>query len=157
MLKNSSSCYVYIYFNKEGRPYYVGHGTHGRAFAKHICPLIPVPPWKYIQIIECSSKVKAETLETKLIFKWKPVSDGGCLLNRAYGKSGTHIRNEKECINKVPQTDVYKYKFITADGTVYTPENVMSFINEHKLSYSAVRQVAIGNRISHKGWKVERY
>ena len=157
MLKNSSSCYVYIYFNQEDRPYYVGHGSYGRAFAKHICPSIPVPPWKYIRIIECPSKSKAEALETRLISKWKPVSDGGYLLNRAYGKSGTHIRNENECINKVPKTDVYKYRFITADGTVYTPKSVMSFIDEHKLSYSAIRQVAIGNRGSHKGWKVERY
>jgi hypothetical protein len=33
----------------------------------------------------------------------------------------------------------------------------MQFIKEHDLNYSAVRQVAIGIRASHKGWKVERY
>ena len=153
MLIDSSSYYVYVYFNTEGDPYYVGHGSHGRAFAKHTLPDIPIPPWKDIEVIECDSKHVAEQLEISLIKKWKPEQNGGYLLNRAIGKPGTHVRKTSER----PKGNTYRYKFTTADGTVHTPLNVMQFIKEHNLSYSAVRQVAIGIRVSHKGWKVERY
>jgi hypothetical protein len=154
MLKDPSSHYVYVYLSSSDVPYYVGRGTWGRAYANH--GKIPLPSWDKIRIIECTSRNEAARLEDSLINELLPVSMGGTLMNRAI--NGAYVRTKEE-ISKVVASHAakYRYRFITPDGSVHEPDNVMQFVADHGLNYSAVRQVAIGNRSMHKGWRIERH
>ncbi len=149
MLKDPASHYAYIYRDEEGAPYYIGKGQWGRAFAPHNYPLIPLPPWERIEVIECQDSREALRLESRLIAQYRP---SGKLLNAR--PSNTQEQNDKI---KEGLEQQYRYRFTAASGHTYEPTEVMSFVAEHNLNYSAVRQVAIGNRQSHKGWRVERY
>jgi hypothetical protein len=154
MLRDPSSSYVYVYYSSSDIPYYVGRGTWGRAYANH--GKIPLPSWDKIKIIECTSRSEAVRLENSLINELLPVSMGGTLMNRVI--NGGHMRTKEE-IGKAlaSRAAKYRYRFITPDGSIHEPDNVMHFVADHGLNYSAVRQVAIGNRSMHKGWRIERY
>ena len=82
------SYYVYLYFDKDATPYYVGKGTNSRCTDCH--GDIPIPPDNRItKILEGVEEKDALQKELELINKFKRIEDGGTLMNKVVptGKS----------------------------------------------------------------------
>lgn len=167
------SYYVYVFYDRDWTPYYVGKGSGSRITkntgrgCKTYCVLSP-PPERRVKLIEDLSKEESEVWEEFLIRFFGLESEGGLLLNSTYGlgskgvsflKGYKHTEETKKLmsegskrVGKTPPLFIRPFKFISPEGEVFEGENLSQFEREQGVPPGSLRRVKSGKRKSYKGW-----
>ena len=149
--------YCYVYYDENWIAYYVGKGSKYRK--THRRPSIDVPPQDHIQVFEFDTDWEAYECERELICFWGRQIDNGSLMNLALGGLGTPgVPNRHNCllaseaaleVNRVPITLIH-----IETNEVRSFSGVRVAARELELNPGCISQVRIGNRQTHKGWRV---
>ena len=112
---------VYIYFDDDWSPYYVGKGggdikraRNKQAHETNQRTPVPVPPLDRIQVFYFNEEFLAFECEVQLISFWGRSCDAGCLINQCVGGPGTPgYKHTPDTIAKMSAT--HKGKVITQE------------------------------------------
>ena len=153
-----SNYYCYIYYDQDWNAYYVGKGSFYRKSDRRK-RTIPVADAQHTQVFEFIYEWEAFECERELISFWGRQVDGGSLMNISLGGPGTPgVPNAHNAlvasqvaatVNRVPITLV---NIETNETRTFSGVRVAA--RELGLNSGCLSQVRIGNRQTHKGWKV---
>ena len=170
-----NKCYVYVFYDKDWAPYYVGQGegsritkNRGRGCNKY-CILSP-PPERRVKLLENLSKEESVVWEEFLICFFGLESEGGLLLNSTYGRGGRgvsllkgykHSQETKERmsaaqkrVGNAPPLYTKPFRFISPEGEVMEGENLCELERNLGFPPRSLQRVKCGYRKSYKGWKL---
>ena len=150
--------YCYVYYDDDWNAYYVGKGCFYRKTDRRK-RTIPVADAEHTQVFRFNEEWEAFECERELIALWGRKVDGGCLMNVTLGGPGTlGVPNAANAliasqaaavVNRVPVTLIN-----TVTNEIRSFPGVRVAAKELGLNSGCISQVRIGNRQTHKGWKV---
>ena len=150
--------YCYVYYDENWCPYYVGKGCLYRKSDRRK-RTIPVADTEHTQVFSFNEEWKAFECERELIAFWGRQIDGGTLMNAALGGPGTPGVVNPEAIWKATRAALKANRIPITLINIETNEirtfsGVRVAARELGLNSGCISQVRIGNRQTHKGWKV---
>ena len=173
--------YVYMYVRDDGTPWYIGKGSkyRRRHYNHHLPREFQRPADEFIITVkENMTEAAAFALEIELIAKYKRKCDGGILVNKCLGGSGTkgfkhspdrpspmkgkqHSAEAKAKMSVAKQGNTSRagtvtYVLTDKDGNHTVVTNLAQHCRDHGLNRKALTNVLCGRSKSHKGYTIQR-